>query len=385
MHGATKWLMLFATSLSNAGHENTIYCTDFSIPTPLWFLGRIKPFSRLAKSKELRGAAKLLSIAKQMISIPFLPFSVDKHTDVFVLHSELSLFALLSAKILFRNSKFIYYCYQPPREIYDLASITKKSYGVWYFLLSPFLLIYKSIDKLLVRWSDYVLVWSDQAQTYVKSIYGDIELYNIPASVDFRVFDSPPPAYAKAVDQQQRLHLNGKKILLMNSALTNKKNIPIFLDLIRYLVLKDYDVHGLVIGEGPEQQALAELIKDFQIGEHATLLGYVPQEDLPSYYFLADILYYLEPNGIWTMSIIEAGAARIPVIAAPGGSMPTLVVNGETGFILNDIDTSKGLIEKTVQLLEDSELCKAMGEKNYFHSKQFSVEASAARFLKIIQ
>ena len=42
------------------------------------------------------------------------------------------------------------------------------------------------------------------------------------------------------------------------------------------------------------------------------------------------ILYYLEMNGAWTMSVIEAGATRTPAIVAPGGSMPTILQDGDT-------------------------------------------------------
>ena len=388
MHGATKWLLLFATELSRKGSYNTIACVDFNIPLPYWFEGDIKAvFQRKVigeARREYAGLRKLLSIFLQILAVLCLPVFIPKNADVIVLHSELSLFAIILARLRFRRSKVVYYCYQPPRELYDLRQYARRTYGIWFTLLTPFFEIYKIIDRTLVGKSDCVLVWSEQSRDHARSIYGDVPFEIVPAGVDFSTFDLDESKWNKINELRHALHLVDKRILITNSALTKKKNIPTFLHLVNELRNKRYPVHGLIIGEGPEEETLRRMVDELQLSEDIHLLGYVSQEDLPLYYHMSDILYYLEPGGAWTMSTIEAGAAKKPVIVAPGGSMMKLVSDGRTGFILADVKNENMLIERTEYLLENPQISKEMGLRNYSHSKQFSAETSAEKLLEIV-
>lgn len=388
MHGATKWLLLFATELSKKSSHNTIACVNFDIPIPYWFEGDIKPLFRSEPNKKRKreyvGLEKLLSMFLQTLAVFCLPMFIPRNTDVMVLHSELSLFAIVLGRMRFRGSKIIYYCYQPPRELYDLRNYARRTYGMWFSLLNPFFEVYKIIDKSLVGKSDCVFVWSEQSRDYAKSIYGDVAFEIVPAGVDFSTFDLNTSSWDRINELRQELDLIDKNILIMNSALTKKKNIPTFLRLVNRLKKKRYPVRGLIIGEGPEQKVLRRMIDELRISEDVHLLGYVSQEDLPLYYHISDILYFLEPDGAWTMSTIEAGAAKKPVIVAPGGSMTKLVADGETGFVLTDIGNENILFEYTEYLLGNPESSRKMGFKNYFYSKQFSAEKSAEKFLEIV-
>ena len=171
-------------------------------------------------------------------------------------------------------------------------------------------------------------------------------------------------------------------MLLMSAALTRKKNLGAFVRLLGALKERGLAVRGTVIGEGPLEAELRALARELGVADRLVLTGYVSQEDLPEYYHAADVLYFLEPNGAWTLSIIEAGAAGIPVVVAPGGSMPTLVKAGESGLVLSEAWTDSELLERTLTLLGDPQLRARMGEMNRRHSSAFSLEASARAFTR---
>lgn len=383
MHGATKWLMLFVTKLTNKGTNNTIFCPIFIVPLPYWFEGKIHPlFRNNKKVDEYIGARKLVSILLQLIAIITIPLKIPSNIEVFVLHSELSLFAFPIIKLKHRGKKIIYYCYQPPRELYDLSDSTKTNYGISYFLLLPFLYFYKKIDRRLVKECDNVLVWSKEAADYARSIYGNLPYEYIPAGIDFSVFENYTPQSSQVEQIKIKMQVEDKFILLMNAALTPKKNIPLFITLVKKILEKNIQVCGIIIGQGPEKDSLEKEINRLDLNNNIILAGYVSQEELPLYYHMAKILYYLEDNGIWTMSTIEAGAARIPVIVTPGGSMKTLVLNNVTGFILNKDDIENDLIAKTMFLACNDEEREKMGKSNYEHSRNFAADMSAEKFIE---
>lgn len=383
MHGATKWLLLFASHLRRKGHQSSIFCTNFSIPLPFWFEGEVVPLlKRFRIGKEISGLRKIAYTAFQLLAGGLVPLKI-KSADIVVYHAEMSLWAALLAKLRFRGAQHVYYCYQPPRELYDLVEGTKKQFGVWYHLLLPLLEVYKKIDKHLVGSMDRVLVWSPEYEEYARAIYGDINISQLPASVDFGLMESVADLDKKVASLMDRHGLKGSKVLLTVSALNWKKNLDVFIRLVARLREAGDSIHGIIVGEGPERTKLDDLSQRLGVQDFVHIVGFVSQEELPVYYHLADIVYFLEHNAAWTMSTIEAGAARKPVIVASGGSAETLVIDGETGYILDDIQVIDDVANRTRAILNSRELANELGTANHAHSRKFSVDASVDQFLSL--
>lgn len=383
-HGATKWLLLFISQLEERGTRNTILCTKFAIPKPYWFKGTIQPVFSASKSRqEKSGIRKLISIFFQLIAMFFLPLRIPRDTDVIVCHAEESSLSIALARLIFREQRLIYYCYQIPRELYNLKDYTLHTYGVWFTLLQPLFFVFKYTHRYLIRLVKDIMVWSPQAAEEAKIIYGSLNYHIVPAGVDLTRYQTSPEVGQWIDRRKKELGLLHQKVFLMNASLIKRKNIPIFFDLIKRCIDERYFIHALIIGEGPEKASLEQQLVFLNIQSAVTFLGYVTEEELPGYYYLCDILYFLELNGIWTMSIIEAGAAGKPVIAAKGGSMPTLVDHGKTGFIVQDL--KEDLFKCTKMLLDSERLCAEMGERNYNWAQQFSVSKSVERFLAVVE
>ena len=60
-------------------------------------------------------------------------------------------------------------------------------------------------------------------------------------------------------------------------------------------------------------------------------------------------------------TILEAMAARLPVITTPAGDAPRLVENGRTGYVV-DFDDTNGMGERILQLARSAELRRQLGE-----------------------
>lgn len=97
------------------------------------------------------------------------------------------------------------------------------------------------------------------------------------------------------------------------------------------------------------------------LGGHALLHGRVPNAQLGSHYARAGIFVFPslwhEPFGI---PVIEAMAAGLPVVATRGGALPEVVVDGETGILVERGDT-EGLAAAIGKLLSDPQLRGRMG------------------------
>lgn len=382
MHGATKWLMAFASEIKNRGHDSRIICTEFLVPEPYWLTADVvTPRGKAGqKNGDAHQRGKVARALSNYARVLALASHLPQDADVVVLHTETTLPLMPFVKLRCRVAKVVYYCYQPPREVYDLWDVVKKDIKpVVRVGLRVVIPIYKWVDKMLIRGAHCTLVWSREYREYAQEIYGALNYVLVPAGVDFRMFEL---ADAEVATRNRLLRGDCEHLLLMNASLTRKKNVDIFIRLLASLAGEGMNVRGVVIGEGPLQSELQALAERVGVSDRFVITGYVSQEDLPYYYYAADILYYLEPNGAWTMSIIEAGAARMPVVAASGGSIFTLVKDGETGYIVTDVTDLECLHSKTVSLLRNDELRARMGQNNYRHCTQFSLGYAVDVFLE---
>jgi len=378
MHGATKWVMSFASELQIQGHESSIYCPRLNIKKPYWLKSKI-----ISTNKKYLPGNKIIKIGKNYLDTFMLIKDIPKDTDILILHSEISVLLAPALKFKCKSAKLVYYCYQPPREIYDLWDTVKVDFSqIQKILLSLIIPIYKRIDKYCVRKCDLTLVWSEQYKTYTKEIYGkSLKVKLLPAGIDFKIFRDADKSILESL-QSRYSEFDYK--LLINSAITRKKNIPKFINLVSNLNKAGFCTIGIVIGEGELLSEMKKIATDLGVIKNLDFVGYVSQEELPCYYLLSDVVYYLEKNGAWSLSIIEAGAANKPVIAAEGGSMATLINHGKTGFILSSNNEESQLIKFSKILLESAKIRDEYGLQGNLLTNEYSLENITKKFQSYI-
>lgn len=95
----------------------------------------------------------------------------------------------------------------------------------------------------------------------------------------------------------------------------------------------------VIAGIVHDQRYFDELVAPNLDGDRVQYIGPVLAEDrsrvLGAAHALLHLVHFDEPFGY---SVVEAMACGTPVIAAPRGSMPELVREGQTGFLVGDVD-----------------------------------------------
>jgi len=89
--------------------------------------------------------------------------------------------------------------------------------------------------------------------------------------------------------------------------------------------------------------------------------GFVPHSQLPELYLQADVLINPSLSEAFGMSLAEAMAVEVPVIAARVGGMPEVIEAGKTGLLFEADDVS-GLAAAILHLLSNPELSQSMGK-----------------------
>ncbi len=128
----------------------------------------------------------------------------------------------------------------------------------------------------------------------------------------------------------------------------------------------------LIYGRGPLEGWLRERIAAEGLGGNVRLMGFI--DDLPDRLGCLDLLVHPADMEGLGVSLLQASAARVPIIASRAGGMPEAVRDGENGLLIDPGDVA-ALARAMDQLLGDARLRDTLGEAGRaLVQREFSVD-----------
>jgi len=119
-------------------------------------------------------------------------------------------------------------------------------------------------------------------------------------------------------------------------------------------------VRFLCAGEGPQRDPLASRIAELGLMERVFLIGH--RLDIPALLTRATAACLCSSAEGLSNALMEAMAARLPLVATRVGGNPELIRDGDNGFLVPPGDPD-ALAEKLVALLSAPELAREMGAR----------------------
>lgn len=121
----------------------------------------------------------------------------------------------------------------------------------------------------------------------------------------------------------------------------------------------------LIVGGGPIEEKLKALCQELGVSERVLFAG--PHADPRPFYAASDVFVFMSDNpGKWLdtfgLTLVEAGAFGLPVVAASKGGPPEIVKHGETGFLVDPANAQE-LTAALLRLLDEKPLRERMGAK----------------------
>src|SRR5690606_18338518 len=141
-------------------------------------------------------------------------------------------------------------------------------------------------------------------------------------------------------------------VILFLSNMVESKGIFIVLEAARILMEKgcSFMVHLAGAPRGDVAQRISDYVLKYQLGGVVSLLGPKYEEEKIQTFVDADVFVFPTKNDTWGLVVNEAMQASLPVISSAEGSLPEIVDDGITGFLLKD-NTPEELAEKIEVLL----------------------------------
>ncbi|QEO44552.1 glycosyltransferase family 4 protein [Vibrio tarriae] len=141
--------------------------------------------------------------------------------------------------------------------------------------------------------------------------------------------------------------------LLMVGALTINKNHCLA---IRSLSLLP-DATLTIVGDGPERKNLERLTHELGVAERVSFEGFV--SDPSRYYQTHDLLLMLSFYEAFPYVVLEAMAAKCPVVSVKVGGVPEAITDGKDGWLLSGYSHTE-LADRVDAISRDSEAYAAI-------------------------
>lgn len=159
------------------------------------------------------------------------------------------------------------------------------------------------------------------------------------------------------------------------------KDYPLMVEVAREVLKTTNSVQFELAGDGPELNKVQTMIQRYGLGEKIVLRGFV--KDMGTFYQGLDLYLNTSVHEGIPISVLEAMAHGVPVIAPRVGGLSEIVADGIDGYLLEGRNP-KDFAEKCIQLYGDETLRKHMGiAARKKVAEEFSVDRMAEQYFRL--
>ncbi len=176
----------------------------------------------------------------------------------------------------------------------------------------------------------------------------------------------------------------GTKNLVYMGRIGYEKSIDDVIKATAIIKQKIPDIRLEIIGDGPEKENLRKLAEELGLSKNVSFSGFLHGQELVRALQKADVFLLGSKSENMPLSVLEAMAVGLPIVAVSSLGLLEIVAGGENGFLISP-DNPKEMAEKTILLLNDQEKLKKFSEKSREMSLLYSDESSAKKLLVIYE
>ena len=240
--------------------------------------------------------------------------------------------------------------------------------------------VYIELERLAARWADRMLMLTERgaAEHLERGIGRPAQFAVVPSGVPVRAFRAASPGRDAA-----RGALGIPRDAFVVAALGRLvpiKGFDLLIEALPPLAAAMPTARLLVIGDGPLRGEFERRAEALGMGPRLTITG--ARTDVPAVLTAADVLAAPSRNEGMGRAIVEAMALGIPVVGTRVGGIPAVIVDGESGRLV-DPENAAALAGALIQLALDDRLRAKLGEAAAERAALFSTEVSAARLLAV--
>ncbi|MDH5570147.1 MAG: glycosyltransferase [Gammaproteobacteria bacterium] len=178
------------------------------------------------------------------------------------------------------------------------------------------------------------------------------------------------------------LHIKYNQIVIICvGRLVEIKAHDVLLKAFKIIIQSGLSSKLLVIGDGPEKIKSEKFVMDNDLIDNVIFLG--QRDDVPDLLSISDIFVLPSRSEGLSCSIIEAMAAKLPIVATDVGGNSELVQDGYNGYLV-PVDDPIVLAEKIELLIENSEIRNRFSKNsNMLAQNKFSLRIMLDKYSRL--
>ena len=374
MGGAVRVLYEQSTCLAERGHSVHILTIEENFNEGYSKINGVKEWKyRTDNTNPLLFLKSTLSNSQKLFESVIEKYSVDN----IIFYQPFSAYGILRSKKSHNINK-IYSCFSFSFE--EFKSRNDRPRGlikkITFELES---LIRKKWEAKVLNKSENVIALSQFTENKLQDVYSipKDKIKIIQGGVDLNRFK---PVKDKLAIRKQLKVPTGKIILFCVRNLVQRMGLENLINALKIVVRKAPDICLILGGEGALKHELIALTRNLDLKEYIKFVGYIPENQLPDYYGMADLFVLptkeLEGFGLVTL---EAMASGSPVVGTPVGGTKEIIGNFDPSFLFKGTDSNSiaALILEKYHLIKHnskkwekiSYRCRKFVENNYSWEK----------------
>ena len=187
----------------------------------------------------------------------------------------------------------------------------------------------------------------------------------IPWGIDLGLFN-PKRIKSDIID---RLNWQDKRVIITTRTLSALYGIHFLIMALPSVIKKEPKVRLFLIGSGPQEEELKELVSGLELNDYVHFGGQVPNDQLAYYLNSAEIYVSTSKSDGSSLSLLEAMACGLPLVVSDVPAICEWVQNGFNGYIVPR-NRVKPISEKILTLIKDKDTASKMGKINLQIAKE---------------
>ena len=209
----------------------------------------------------------------------------------------------------------------------------------------------------------------------------DRNVHIIPTGIEIERFYKENVNIDKVSVLKNKLNITDNDfVILFVGRIATEKSIDFLIKNQVNLVKKNKNCKLIIVGSGPDLEELENLSKKLKMDNNIIFTGKVPWNEVSLYYNLANVFTTASHTETQGLTVIEAMAANLPVVALNDEAFNTTIINDLNGYLFND---KKDYCKYMEKLMNDKDLCIKMGNQARINSNPYSSKYYAEKVLDV--
>jgi glycosyltransferase involved in cell wall biosynthesis len=200
----------------------------------------------------------------------------------------------------------------------------------------------------------------------------------IPTGIDITPFKK-----ANGNEIRSQWNWPDDKVIISAGRLAEEKNWVTLLNAFAIAQKSEPNIRLVLLGDGPQADALKQLTGELGITDRVTFAGKVPFDEVPNYLKAADLFAFASITETQGLVTLEAMAAGLPVVAVDGAGTKDILENGKQGFLTEN--DPQDLANKIIELVQNSGLMSKFKSAALRRSRSFDNMRLARKMLKVYE